>query len=412
MIRDTLMQDRSPDDLLVVGAGVSGLAAAHYGRQQGWSVRVLESSDRPGGCLHSPIFPGSSGFWLELGAHTCFNSYGHLLDILTDVDGLSAVIPKARLNYRLWVNGRDRFIPGQLHWGELLRSLPRLRSVHKASARVADYYGAMVGPRNYREVLGPAFNAVICQEAAEFPAASLFRKRTRRKDQPKNFSFPGGLSWIVRRLTESLGERLLCGAEAVSVTSQGDQGFEVVLATGQRWQGRRLVLATPPQVAAGLLAGMAPALSALLGEIQGVRVESLGVCVSADQIAWPRLAGLIGVAEDFFSVVSRDYQRHIAPDLRGFTFHFRPGRLSLEEKRQQVARVLGVSPADFLAVTDTVHTLPALRLGQNERVERMDGLLKGQPLALTGNYFHGLSIEDCLVRTRAEIHRLAALCAG
>jgi len=184
----------------------------------------------------------------------------------------------------------------------------------------------------------------------------------------------------------------------------------VLLATGQRWRGRRLVLATPPQAAANLLKDATPDLAALLGEIQPAQVESLGLCVRTEAVTWPRLAGVIGVAEDFFSIVSRDYLEHtrFAGGLRGFTFHFRPGRLSPEEKRQQAARVLGVTPADFIGTMDARHTLPALRLGQTERVERIDARLAGQPLALTGNYFHGLSIEDCLVRSRSEIQRLAA----
>lgn len=209
------MQNTSaPYDLLVIGAGISGLAAAHYGRQQGWSVHVLESRERPGGCLHSHVFSGLEppGFWLELGAHTGFNSYGHLLDILADLDGLSALCPKPRLNYQLWVEGCRRTIPAQLHWWELVRSCPRLFTLDKTTATVAGYYGAIAGPNNYQEVLGPAFNAVICQDATDFPAASLFRKRTRRQDYPKSFSFlpsagqlpsaaqPGGLSWIIRCL--------------------------------------------------------------------------------------------------------------------------------------------------------------------------------------------------------------------
>ena len=70
-------------DLLVVGAGVSGLSMAHYAAEAGLKALVLEGEERPGGCLHSHRFSGEyKGFWIELGAHSCFNSYGNLLAIL------------------------------------------------------------------------------------------------------------------------------------------------------------------------------------------------------------------------------------------------------------------------------------------------------------------------------------------
>ena len=67
------MSDRY--DMIVIGAGISGLVMAHYGQQAGLKVLVLEKEDRSGGCFHSAAIDGSqSPFWLEMGTHTCFNS--------------------------------------------------------------------------------------------------------------------------------------------------------------------------------------------------------------------------------------------------------------------------------------------------------------------------------------------------
>ena len=44
------MTDR---DLLIIGAGISGLSMAHYAAAAGLNVLVLEQEDRVGGCLHS-----------------------------------------------------------------------------------------------------------------------------------------------------------------------------------------------------------------------------------------------------------------------------------------------------------------------------------------------------------------------
>jgi protoporphyrinogen oxidase len=50
--------------------------------------------------------------------------------------------------------------------------------------------------------------------------------------------------------------------------------------------------------------------------------------------------------------------------------------------------------------------LPALRKGHAELVRRIDRALAGTRLALTGNWFVGVSIEDCLTRSRQEMDRL------
>ena len=102
-------------DLLIIGAGISGLSMAHYATTAGLKVRVLEREDRVGGCLHSHRFGGElDGFWLELGAHSAFNSYGNLLAILEQIGLLSRLQRRARVRFRMVANGKVKSIPSQL----------------------------------------------------------------------------------------------------------------------------------------------------------------------------------------------------------------------------------------------------------------------------------------------------------
>jgi hypothetical protein len=118
------------------------------------------------------------------------------------------------------------------------------------------------------------------------------------------------------------------------------------------------------------------------------------------------VAGLIGADDDFWSVVSRDPVPH--PSLRGFTFHFRAGRLACEGKMARAAQVLGVSTADFLHVHTASNRLPAPGVEHPRRVAEIDALLVREPLALVGNYLNGLSIGDCAERAVSETDRLLA----
>jgi len=70
--------------------------------------------------------------------------------------------------------------------------------------------------------------------------------------------------------------------------------------------------------------------------------------------------------------------------------------------------VLGVGENDFLQVVEKSNSVPAPRIGHDRLVEETNGMIAGKGLFLTGNYFHGVSIEDCVSRSRAEFSRLRA----
>lgn len=392
-------------DLLIIGAGISGLSMAHYAARAGWRVRVLEESQRAGGRLHSYRFSGAlDGFWLELGAHSGFNSYGHLLAILERRQLLNRLQRRAKVSFRLFADGAVRSIASQLYWPELVRAPFRWIGAKKAGRSVADYFGPIVGPRNYAAVFEPAFSAVICQPAADFPADHLFRSRPRRKDIPRGFTLVGGLQTITDSLSQQPGVMIEFGCAARAIRRTG-QDFSVCTDDGD-YTARTLCLATPVAVAAALLQAEFPDIAAPLAQVQTAMVESVGVAVSASQLKLPPLAGFIGRNEAFYSAVSRDTVPD--PTYRGFTFHFRPNALDEAGKQARIIAALGLprmafSP-DQMAVT--LNPLPALRVGHTDVTRIVDHALSGKRLALTGNYFTGVAIEDCVMRSQAEFERL------
>lgn len=397
--------EQSHCDLLIIGAGISGLSMAHYAAEAGLNARVLERDQRVGGCLHSHPFTGAlDGFWLELGAHSGFNSYGNLLAILESLQALDRLQARAKVGFRMFAEGAVRTILSQLHFPELLLAPFRLIGLKKTGRDVADYFGRIVGRRNYAAVFGPAFNAVICQPAGPFPADCLFRSRQRRKDVPRGFTLSDGLQTIADILAEQPGIRIELGQTVCDVRRHGE-GF-IVRTDNAAYTARHLCIATPVAVAAQLLRTEFPELADRLAGIQTATVETVGVVVPKSHLNLPPLAGLIGRDEAFFSAVSRD----TVPDarFRGFTFHFRPGALDEEGKLNRIAQVLNVPRIELGSenVAAKINLLPALRVGHGDLIYAVDNGLMGNRLALTGNYFTGVAIEDCVTRARAEFERL------
>lgn len=75
---------------------------------------------------------------------------------------------------------------------------------------------------------------------------------------------------------------------------------------------------------------------------------------------------------------------------------------------QRIAQVLGVARSELNLenVKAKRNQLPMLRASHGQWTEAVNALLPGSGLALTGNYFGGVAIEDCVARSKAEFERL------
>jgi len=400
-------------DVIVVGGGVSGLAFAYKAAAAGRKVWVVERErDRVGGCLHSHRL--ADGYWFEMGAHTTYNSYGGLLEIAaaTGLAGKLLERGPARGRFGLGRRGEWRWLtpPGILRllsWFEAAIYFPAGFLGGKGGKTVAGWFGGLVGPKNYREVVAPFLAAVPSQNADGFPVqgpGSLFKKRPRREEFPRSFGIQGGLQTLCEAAARLPNVTVLGGVEARRVARAGT-GFAVELSDGRTVEAASCAIAVPAPVAAGLVEREWPKIAAALRRIGTSSVETLGVVVAREKIRVPEVAFLVAADDVFYSAVTRD----TFPDARwrAFAFHFKEGRATRDEKLRRAAETLGVAPADFAAVVEERRTLPAPRLGHGELVAELVAALAGEPLALTGNYFEGLAIEDCVQRSFAEWKRVA-----
>ncbi|TLS68143.1 FAD-dependent oxidoreductase [Mariprofundus erugo] len=388
-------------DMIVIGAGISGLAMAYKAQEAGMRVLVLEKEGRAGGCFHTEVVPADTQpFWLEMGTHTCFNSYGRLIELLNKLGMMEQLVARTKLPYRMLDGNHLVTIPSRLHLFELISHAWRLFSIDKQGKSVAEYYGAITGPKNYRETFRHAFNAVICQQADDVPADMLFRKRPRNKSVMRSYTFPQGLGAIITALEESLSIKK---GQQIQSIERTDSGFlidteEASLNTTQ------LVCATPVLAAARLLKNTAPAIAEQLNWVAEVEVESVAVVIEKGLLSCEPLAGIIAADGDFYSAVARDIVDH--PRLRGLTFHFKPGLLNDEEKTARICSLLNIQPSSLLYIFHKTNRLPAPDRGHHQLIAHLDEMLAPEPLALVGNYFAGVAIEDCLERVESEFIRL------
>lgn len=399
----------SKHDVVVVGGGISGLTFAFEAARAGRSVLVLEREEKPGGCVSTHRMAG--GYWFELGAHTCYNSYVGFTGLIEGCGLRGEVLQRAKTHLR-FLDG-DRLVPGSnlgvllrlFSWPEAAFSLPRMLGAKKDGKTVEEFYGRIVGKRNYAKVLGPMLSAVPSQSADAFPAGMLFKMRdTRRKDFPRSFSLRGGLQSVTDALARRPGVEVATGRTAVSLSADGG-GWVVVTEDGERHEAGIAAVATPPTGSASILSGAAPELATQVSRVKDTVVETLAFAVRASKVSLPVSMFLVPRKDVFHSAVTRDS----VPDAhwRSFAFHFKPG-LTADERTDRVTRLLGIQRADLEDLVEKRTVLPSPALGHERIVAEIDRLSAGRRLCVLGNWFAGLSIEDCVDRSRTEWERVAA----
>lgn len=391
-------------DLIIIGSGISGLSLAHYAAREGMDVLVLEKATRMGGTFYSHKFKmKDSSFWVEMGVHTCYNSYQNFINVIEDCQIKERILARQKIPFRLLVDNKIKSISSQINFLEAGLRFWKFFTGEKAGASVRDFYSQIVGPKNYQNVFTHLFSAVPSQVADNFPAEILFKKRERRKDILKKYTLQGGLQTVTDAISDNKKIKIHLKKEVLSIDFS-KKLFRIKTRDKKQFEAEAIALATPAHVASILLKKISPDLYRELAKIKTAKVDSVGVAIKKDLVKFEEMASVIPLEDDFYSVVSRDTVPD--PNYRGFTFHFRGDRFTKEEQLGRITNFLGISKNQFSDQLFCENIVPSPRAGHRSVVQNIETFLVNQRILLTGNYFHGMSVEDCVSRSLSEFDRL------
>lgn len=443
-------------DVLVLGAGATGLACGHALVRAGTDVSVLEASSKPGGVIGGIEV---DGFLFEAGPNTIPASAATFRKLAGDlgIDGELHVSRGAAKRRLLFHRGRLRPLPrgplsllttGVLSPASKLRlvleplrrraPLPEGRNEPTLEALVA----ARLGKPAARTLAGAFVRGVYAAEAGQLGAASAFprlwsavqehgglvrglvgsaRSRKRVGEPPLPgpncrrsdlLSFPGGLSRLTGALAESIGPRLHLdsGAERLEPL---DQGFRVHLSGGGSIDAMQVVVALPAKetlaVAGHLLTRLDRPLLEYLPHASitvvnlGLRgrclPEAFGFLVPPDEQGptAPRALGALFPSRIFEGRVPDGMDSVAAIYATSGLGDEDPVSVALED----LQRALGTQPE---VVTSKVlrwdSVIPRYDVGHAPRAAHLvEATRLAYPgLFLAGNFSGGVSVEDCLAR--------------
>lgn len=394
-----LIDNQKSYDCIIIGAGISGISFATSLKKKGQNVLILEKDNRIGGQIHSYLSETDNNFRLELGAHTCYNSYTSFLSILNNKSLIQELGKGSYITHR---NGKLRSIASQINYFSMLTHCFRYFTAERTGKTVQEYFTLIVGKKNYDRLFSKAFRAVLCQPADLYPADLFLKRRSGRKEEyPRKFSFQEGISSALQFIIEKNNIEVEYNTEISSII-KSDNGYLLKTSNDISFSSKRIALATDPNTASYLLNTVEPAMSQLLRSIKISKSTAIAVVVNKETCHIKPIAGIIPMNDDFMSVVTRDLIEH--DSLRAFIFHF-IDETSYENKKEEIASVLGIQTSDILEHTTMTHRLPALRKQHLEMEKQIEKARSSSDVYLIGNYFYGLSIEDCVNRAIDEVNR-------
>lgn len=448
-------------DSIIIGAGISGLVAAHRLKKLGQNVLLVESSDKVGGVIQSH---DADGFLIEAGPNSLRGAH-ELLDLVEELDLMDELVtadPKAPAF--VYSGGQLHAVPmgpGALVKTGLISNSAKLRLLAEPFVRgrgengeesIDSFIRRRLGNEIQDKLVAPFLSGVYAGDPkrlsvqacfpklAEFEAEAgsilrggikAMRGARQNQEAPKRSlrpyrlcSFRRGLNTLPQRLAQELGNGLLLEARVASIR-QISSGFELTAehqSETKQFACSRLILATPANAAANLVEAFAPEVAGQIRDIPYASIASVPLAYQTAQFSTPpsgfgfltpRSEGLRTLGSIWNSSLFTDR----APEGWILTTNFIGGATDPEAARlgddelvrivhNDLKRALGITGEPRrLPITHYERAIPQYVIGHAARIAKLETVLRNYSgLRLIGNYLHGVAIGDC-IRQAEELAR-------
>lgn len=436
--------------IAVLGAGVTGLVAAHRLVQLGHGVRIFEQSDRAGGAVKTER---SDGWLIEAGPNSLLTGEPALASLLDELGLTSQAIPANEQARNRYIVRDGRLFPAPLSPKAFLTSplfspLAKLqiasevltrRRVRTSDTSLAEFVRAHFGSEFVEYALTPFVNGVYAGNAERLSARYAFPKfwqleqshgslirgqsaqararRSRGESPPAIFSFREGLQTLTDTLVRRLPADCIAYRAALDAITPGEK-WNVVWnqsAATHTQAFDAIVVALPAHALARLRTGAlgerplaaldgvehAPVSSLFLGfRREQVRhpLDGFGVLVPA-----PERKSILGVLFSSTLFPQRAPHGHVALTVmiggsRQSELASLPTGELLARILPDVSTLLGVrGDPEFMRHTFWPRAIPQYNLGYEQHLAAMDLLERNRPgLYIGGQARDGVSLPACV----------------
>ena len=433
----------------VIGGGISGLTTAFLLKRKGVDVTLFEALEKVGGNVQTIQ---KDGYTIEQGPNSLLRS-PRLIDLvrMLGLEGkVIAANPAARKRYILWhgnleVMGLKSFLNGYFGPKTLfaLAREPFVRSKSPKGESVAEFVSRRIGPEFLDKAIDPFVSGVYAGDPNDLSMRSAFPKlfemerdfgslimgTIRRKVEkidptfPRTFSFRGGLTTLITKLADEIGDSLQCGTPVEKLESVDDGRFRV---NAEIYDA--VVISTPAWVAADLVKDRDARLAELLA---GVTYPDVAVAVTGFRSEKIRKKldgfGFLIPSKEKRPILGTLFHSAVFPErspagyellmtfIGGVRFGDRLDAMTEENIKtlvvSQLRELLEIEgEPDFYHLKQWKRAIPQYRVGYEELTAACAEFEKENPgLYFCSNFYRGISIGDCVnnaFQTAASVEKV------
>ncbi|MEV5170210.1 protoporphyrinogen oxidase [Streptomyces flaveolus] len=460
----------SPGHVVVIGAGIAGLAAAHRLLGRGARVTVLEAGDRVGGKL----LPGEiAGVRVDLGAESMLARRPEAVALAREA-GLGELLqPPATATASIWTRGALRPMPkghvmgvpgtaaalsGVLSDEGLARidrdaDLPRTEIGDDVA--VGEYVAARLGREVVDRLVEPLLGGVYAGDAYRismrsavpqlFQAARTHASLTegvreiqakaaaQQQTGPVFMGIAGGVGRLPLAVADSVrarGGEILTGTPARELRREAAGGWRIT--AGERvLHADAVIVAVPAPAAAALLRAESPGAAAELAAVEYASMALITLAYRRADLSLPEGSGFLVPPVDGRTIKASTF----ASQKWGWIAEEDPDVVVLRTSvgRYGETEVLGRDDADLVEVsrhdlreatglaaaplrtrvTRWTDGLPQYPVGHHARVARVrEQIAKLPGLAVCGAQYDGVGIPACIAGAYAAVDQLGGDLSG
>jgi protoporphyrinogen/coproporphyrinogen III oxidase len=451
------------NQLIVVGAGISGLTVAFWAKRFGWDVTVLEAAPVPGGTMRTLR---TDGWMVETGPNSALETspvFAEMFKLLGIESDRWYANEEADKRYIL----RDGDLhplpmsPGLFLKSRLWTTRGKLRLLKEpfvGRAAQEETIAEFVERRLGREFLDYAINPFVAGVYAGNPeqlsVRSAFpklyaleekygglikgmirgaRERKRRaevaKDRARMFSFSAGMQAFPEAVARDLGDRVVYNSmveriEVLDSAGETRRRFRLSTMGGEGREADAVVISVPAHVASGLLRPLAGGIAEVLDGVYYPPVAEvfLGFRNAQCSRALDGFGYLIPAVERR-KILGTIWSSVIFAD-RAPAGHFalttfiggsrQPELLNNDDATLQamvldeLGKIMGVTGAPvFSHIERWERAIPQYNIGHSKIMDAIDGLEGRYPgLYVCSNYRGGIAVGDCVMSGKKTAERL------
>jgi len=262
------MAESIKTDVVIVGAGLTGLTIAFYLKKAGINFKIVEKSGKTGGVIQTI---SEKGFVYETGPNTGVISHPEIAELFEDLAGkcaLETADPSAKRRL-IWKNNQWHALPSGLwsaistplfSWGDKFRILgePWRAKGNNPNENLAELVKRRMGQSFLDYAIDPFISGIYAgdpnklvtrfalpklyqleQEYGSFIKGAMKKAKLPKTERDKKatkevFSAKGGLSRMIEAMTEEIGAKNILLSVENTLVKPNPEGFQLQITTPEQ----------------------------------------------------------------------------------------------------------------------------------------------------------------------------------